>query len=169
MTLHLVLFCWVLRAMIELAPGRNHTALASAITTAALEQPPLFRDDPWYLRTVSTMTAVSFRESGFVDTAVGDHGESFGAFQQNSASGGSRELLGHPLAQARMARRWLGLSVRACPEYPIAHYASGPGGCTNARAQRISRDRMSIAAKIAKLPSESVATSQLDVGDHDHQ
>jgi len=37
-------------------------------------------------------------------------------------------------------------SLRVCPSHPIAWYASGPAGCGSTRAQRISRDRMNLAA-----------------------
>ena len=92
------------------------------------------------------MVAVAFRESTFVADALGDKGDSFCAFQIHRSSGGSPALLEDVDACVSAGLSLLRQSIRVCPSYPIAWYASGPLGCGNARAQRISRDRMNLAA-----------------------
>ena len=56
-----------------------------------------------------------------------------------------------PEACVRVAMTMLRESMRICPAHPVAFYAVGPGACTNARAQKISRDRMWLAARLAKV------------------
>lgn len=141
---------FVLAAMSSLAPGRDHTELGGAISRVVLEERPLFRDDESKLRTAALVVAVAFRESSLKLDAVGDHGRSFCAFQIHASSGGTKSLLTDGDACARKALEMLRESMRICPAHPIAFYASGPGGCDNARAQRISRDRMAIAAKLVR-------------------
>ena len=137
---------FVLAAMTTLAPGRDHRELGGAIARAVDSNKPLFANDADRRRTASLLVAVAFRESTFVPDALGDNGESFCAFQIHRSSGGSPALLGNVDACARTGLRMLRVSLRVCPSHPIAWYASGPIGCGNGRAQRISRDRMNLAA-----------------------
>jgi hypothetical protein len=130
------LLSWLLTAMALLAPGRDHTALAQAIAEVA--------DD---VATASTMVAIAFRESSFDNAAVGDHGASKCAFQ---LWGVSDEALRDPKFCARIALERIRASQKLCPAHPLAIYAAGPGGCTNKRAQRISRDRTWLAARLVK-------------------
>lgn len=141
---------WVLVAMALLAPGRDHQVLASAIARVVSSERPIFRDDDDKRKTSALVIAVAYRESGFVLGAVGDGGHSFCAMQIHDSSGGSRALLEDADACIRKGLAMLRISVRACPEHPIAWYASGPRGCENARAQRISRDRTSIAQRLVR-------------------
>ena len=146
----MAVFFFVLAAMNALAPGRDHAELATAITARVLAERPLFRGDDDRRRTASTMVAVAFREGSLRLSAVGDHGHSFCTFQIHTSSGGTEALTTDADACVAAAFRILRASARACPEYPVASYASGPGGCTNARAQRISRDRLGLASRLAK-------------------
>ena len=97
------------------------------------------------MRTAALVTAIAFRESTFDNAAkskTADH-----CMMQVH---GRPELAADPVACVRVAITMLRESMRMCPGHPIAFYASGPGACTNARAQRISADRMRIAAKLVK-------------------
>jgi hypothetical protein len=141
---------WVLAAMALLAPDRDHHELASAIASVVDAEPPLFRGDAERRRTAAVVVAVAFRESSFRLDAVGDHGRSFCAMQIHRSSGGSAALLEDADACVRKGLSMLRASVRVCPSAPIAWYAEGPDGCSSARAQRISRDRMAIAHRLVR-------------------
>lgn len=137
---------FVLAAMTQLAPGRDHSELGSAIARAVDADKPLFKNDADRRRTAALLVAVAFRESTFHTQAVGDHGRSFCAFQIHRSSGGSKALLEDVDACVRSAFTMLRTSLRVCPASPIAWYAAGPNGCKSERAQKISRDRMNLAA-----------------------
>lgn len=137
---------FVLAAMTQLAPGRDHNELGGAIARVADLNKPLFVNDADRRRTAALLVAVAFRESTFIADVVGDKGESFCAFQIHRSAGGTRALLSDVDACVRAGFSLLRTSLRVCPKYPVAWYASGPNGCTNERAQRISRDRMNLAA-----------------------
>lgn len=148
----LVLFA-VLTWMSSLAPGRDHAALATAITARVLAEPPLFRDDASKLHTAAYLVAVAFRESSLTVDIVGDHGRSFCAFQIHESSGGTTALRTDPDACVAAAFAMLRTSMKVCPSSPLAWYAEGPRGCGSPRAQRISRDRLGIASRLAKTVS----------------
>lgn len=137
---------FVLAAMTQLAPGRDHGELGGAIARAVEANKPLFADDADRRRTASLLVAVAYRESTFVADAVGDKGKSFCAFQIHRSAGGTPALLGDTDACVLTGLNLLRTSMRVCPSAPIAWYASGPRGCKSTRAQRISRDRMNLAA-----------------------
>lgn len=137
---------FVLAAMTQLAPGRDHNELGGAIARAVDSNKPLFANDADRRRTAALLVAVAYRESTFIADAVGDKGQSFCAFQIHRSSGGTPALLSDPDECVRSAMTMLRTSLRVCPSYPIAWYASGPAGCGSTRAQRISRDRMNLAA-----------------------
>lgn len=136
---------FVLWSMLLLAPGRDHLANATAIAGVVLSEPPLFKGDESRIRTASLITAMAFRESSFrndVKSKTNDHC----LMQVNQRP----DLAEDPAKCVRVAMAMLRESMRMCPEHPIAFYASGPGACTNARAQRISRDRMAMAARLVR-------------------
>lgn len=141
---------FVLAAMTTLAPGRDHAELGGAIARVAEAERPLFEKDVDRRRTAALLVAIAFRESTFVPNAVGDGGTSFCAMQIHRSSGGSPELLEDTEACVRKGLAMLRTSLRACPKSPVALYASGPRGCASPRAQRISRDRMALAARLFK-------------------
>ena len=140
----LILF-FVLAAMSSLAPGRDHIDAGTAIARVVMSEPPLFKDDPDRLRTAALIVAIGFRESSLrndVKSKTDDHC----MMQINRRP----DLALDVEKCVRVAVSMLRESMRMCPEYPIAFYASGPGACENARAQRISRDRMAIAARLVR-------------------
>ena len=141
---------WVLAAMTLLAPGRDHSELAFAVYDVVEEERPLFADDEDKTRTAALVVAVAYREGSLQPRIVGDHGRSFCTMQVHSSSGGSPALLEDVHACVRKGLAMLRTSLRVCREFPIAWYASGVAGCTNARAQRISRDRMALAARLVR-------------------
>ena len=126
-----------------LAPGRSHIESATAIARVVLAERPLFRDDDSRIRTAALITAMAFRESSFRNDAkskTNDH-----CMLQVHA----RPDLADDLEKCvRTAISMLRESFAACPDYPIAFYASGPGACSNVRAQRISRDRLALARSL---------------------
>ncbi len=141
----MVLF-FVLRAMTSLAPGRDHAENATAIASVVLSEPPLFRDDEARLKTAAFVVAIAFRESSLrneVKSKTNDHC----MMQVNQRP----DLAEDPAKCVRVAMSMLRESMRMCPEYPLAFYASGPGACTNDRARRISNDRMALAKRIAAV------------------
>jgi len=146
----LSVFFFVFYSMVALAPGRDHAELATAITARALAEPPLFRGDDDRRKTASYLVAVAFREGSLRLDAVGDHGKSFCTYQIHSSSGGTEALTTDADACVGKAFAMLRESARMCPEHPLAFYASGPGACSNKRAQRISRDRLGLASRLAK-------------------
>jgi hypothetical protein len=138
-----VLFA-VLFWMASLAPGRDHIELATAIATVVLDERPLFVGDTSRIRTAATIVAIAFRESAF-RMGARSKTHDYCALQINRRP----ELADDAELCVRVAMTMLRESMRMCPAHPVAFYASGPGGCTNARAQRISRDRMAIAKRLA--------------------
>lgn len=139
---------FVLAAMSILAPGRDHALLGGAIARVVDVERPLFEKDTDRRRTAALLVAVAFRESTFIADAVGDGGKSFCALQIHRSSGGTAALLTSADACVEKGISMLRTSLRTCPSSPLAWYASGPLGCENARAQRISRDRMALAARL---------------------
>lgn len=137
--------------MVQLAPGRDHQVLGGAIARAVESNKPLFVNDEDRRRTAALLVAVAFRESTFNADAIGDHGKSFCAFQIHRSSGGSPALLEDVDACTRTAFSLLRTSLKVCPSHPVAWYAAGPQGCDNDRAQKISRDRMALAAYLFGL------------------
>jgi hypothetical protein len=155
------LFTWIMAASSLLAPAREHDQLAEAIATRVEAEAPLFKGDEDRHRTAALLVAIAFRESSLRAEAVGDHvggkPTSFCAFQlhlpwgRKTAQGWTgAELVEDPAKCVTAAMHMLRISMRVCPAYPLAWYASGPIGCENARAQRISRDRMAIAQRLIR-------------------
>lgn len=137
--LHSAILAW----MTLLAPGRDHSANAQAISSAVEDERPLFADDDLRTKTAALVVSMAFRESSFrndVKSKTNDH-----CLMQVH---GRPELADDAEKCVRVAIGMIRESMRMCPEAPLAFYASGPGSCSNLRAQRISRDRMSIARKL---------------------
>lgn len=134
---------FVVAAMAALAPDRDHAALGDAIVQVVEEERPLFAGDADKLRTASLLVAVAFRESSFRMDAVSKTNDHC-AFQVHLRP----DLALDPVACTRTAVTMLRESLRACPSHPVAFYASGPGACMNARAMRISNDRVALAKRL---------------------
>lgn len=139
---------FVLAAAEFLAPGRDHSEIGGAIARRVDAETALFREDADKRRTASVLVAIAFRESSLRLDAIGDKGTSFCSFQIHRSSGGTRAMLTDADLCVGRAFEILRTSVRVCREHPIAFYAEGPRGCSSPRAQRISRDRMVLAARL---------------------
>lgn len=142
------LYLYALMAMNVMAPNRDHEPLARAIAVVVETEEPLFRNDESRIKTLSLLLSVAFRESSFRNDAIGDHGQSYCAFQLHRSSGGSRALLDDPEACTRTAFAMLRESIRVDRENPVAHFARGPR-YRSEEARRLSRDRMWLARRIA--------------------
>ena len=133
-------------AMDRLAPGRDHHELRDAIVAQVEAELPIFKDDADKMRTTAYVIAVAFRESSLRLDAVGDNGHSVCAFQ---VWGGSRALLTDAGRCVSVAFAMLRTSARYCPAFPLAWFALGGDAakaCASPHAQRISRDRLALAA-----------------------
>ena len=161
------LHAWVLAASTTLAPGRSHDRLAEAITNRVEMEAPLFKGDEDKRRTASFLIAIAFRESSLKADVVGDfrNGKptSFCAFQVHTWDGKTQEgwtgpeLAEDPNKCVTVAMRLLRQSMKGCPDHPLALYAEGPTGCTSARGQRISRDRLAIAQRLVRdVPANAI-------------
>jgi hypothetical protein len=150
------LLSWILAASASLAPGNSYQLLAEAIANRVTQEAPLWKDDHDRRKTAAVLVAVAFRESSLRADVVGDrvHGQptSYCAFQIHLPHGATTaegwtgpELLQDPDRCVTSALRMIRLSMRICPQHPLAWYAEGPRGCKSKRAQSISRDRMAIA------------------------
>jgi len=159
---------FALSSMLLLAPGRDHTVLAQAVSDVVEAERPLFQNDEDKLRTTSLIIAIAFREGSLRTSVVGDcdgskpgeckgRARSFCTAQIHESNGGSEWLNENPLLCIQKELAMLRVSFRTCAAFPVAWYASGPNGCTNERAQRISKDRMNLAhwlwTKREKQPS----------------
>lgn len=158
------LFAWVAAASTLLAPARQpeqHTALGLAIASRAETEAPLFKGDDDRHRTTALLVAMAFRESSLRADAVGDHvagkPTSYCAFQLHLPGGAKTaegwtgvQLVEDPEKCVTAAMRLIRESMRACPSAPLAWYAAGPSGCESVRAQRISRDRLSLAQRLVR-------------------
>lgn len=139
-------------------PEHGHPVMTDAIVHVVEDERPLFTDDSSREKTIALLVAVAWREGSLREKVSGDcvektkeggciaHPRSFCTMQVHASSGGDESLNEDPEKCIRMGMALLRQSMRACTDHPIAFYASGPNGCTNVRAQRISRDRMALAS-----------------------
>ncbi len=111
---------------------------------------PFFRGDVNKKRTLALHVAVAFREGSLRTSVVGDGGHSYCAFQVHDSSGGTQALTESANLCAEAGHKMLRTSIRVCHEHPVAWYAEGPKGCDSERAQRISRDRVALADRLAR-------------------
>ncbi len=155
-------------------PDHDHPVMTDAIVHVVEDERPLFTDDSSREKTISLLVAVAWREGSLREKVSGDcvektkegkciaHPRSFCTMQVHASSGGDESLNEDPQKCIRAGMAILRSSMKACTEHPIAYYAAGPNACTNVRAQRISRDRMALAAwarnqATAKLKAEEAA------------
>lgn len=164
-----ITLAFTLAAMASLAPERNHDTLGRAIAERVDAEAPVFADDADRKKTAALMLAVAWREGSFGLRVEGDRVSgattSWCTMQVNLTPGARTaegwtgpELRDDPAKCVAVGFRILRYSVRSCSKFPVAVYASGPGGCANARAQRISADRMQIARRliaVAVLPAKT--------------
>jgi hypothetical protein len=151
----------VLAMMLSLAPNRDHSDLGGAIARAVDAGDPLFRDDATKTKTAALLVAVAFREGSLGLRVEGDlvRGKptSWCTMQINLSPGwptregwSGEQLRDDPAKCIAVGMRLLRDSFRACPAYPLAIYAGGPGGCSSPRAQRISNDRVALAKRLLR-------------------
>lgn len=146
----MTVLAFILACCLALAPGRDHAKLVIALASRVESEPPIFKGDEDKRRTSAFLVAVAFREGSLQPDVIGDHGHSFCTFQIHDSSGGSKELTEDVDACVERGFAMLRQSVRVCPAHPLAWYAEGPNGCESPRAQRISRDRMNLAAWLVR-------------------
>lgn len=157
-----MLVSWLLATMLLLAPARDHQTFAVAMVNVLAAHPPLFKNDPTKQKTASLLVAVNFREGSLLPHVKGDKDRAgnftsfcsmqihlpFGAKTLEGWTG--EDLVADPEKCVTVGLRMLRESMQMCPKFPVAFYASGPGACGNTRAQRISNDRMFLAARLVK-------------------
>jgi hypothetical protein len=174
-TMSTTLLTWVLSASATLASGRPYEPIAEAIASRVQSEPPLWREDLDRRKTAALLLAVAFRESSLRADAVGDRvrGQptSYCAFQIHLPFGAKTaegwtgpELLQDPDSCVVAALGIIRVSMRMCPEHPLAFYAEGPRGCASRRAQAISKDRVSIAQWLVRsvaLPEPQAPEPQI--------
>ena len=134
---------FIILSALSLAPGRDHTQFAGILANSLASEEPLVKGDPDKLRSAALLIAIAFRESSFrldAKSATND----FCFYQIHNRP----ELASDPVTCTRVAIRMLRESIRMCKSHPVAFFASGPGACSNARAQRISNDRVRLAGRI---------------------
>lgn len=144
------LLAFVLAACATLAPGRDHTVLATAIASTVEREGALFLDDVDKRRTAAWVIAVAYREGSLQLGIVGDHGQSFCTMQIHRTAGGTPAMLTDANLCVGRGFELLRTSIRICPKHPTAWYAEGPNGCASPRAKRISNDRMWLAKKLVR-------------------
>lgn len=126
-------------------------------------QPPLFKGDATKQRTAALLVAINFREGSLQPDIKGDkqNGKftSFCSMQIHLPFGAKtvegwvgEDLAADPEKCVTVGMRMLRESMRMCPKHPVAFYAEGRDAraCDSVRAQRISNDRMFIAARLIK-------------------
>jgi hypothetical protein len=144
---------FVLAAMQSLSPLADHSVLGTAIAARVDAESPLFADDVDRRKTAAWLVAIAYRESSFKLDAVGDKGQSLCAFQVGRSSGGTAAMLTDADACVGAAFPMLRTSMRLCRAFPLAWYAAGGDAaraCAAPRAQRISRDRSALAARLLR-------------------
>lgn len=142
----MTLQAFILGAMTFLAPGRDHSANATAIADVVEAEPALFKGDADKVRTAAIVVAIAFRESSFRNDVVSKT-DDYCLLQVNRRPDLARDAR----ACVRVGLAMLRESMRVCPAHPVAHYAEGgTKACSSTRAQAISRDRMAIAARLVR-------------------
>ncbi len=144
------LYAFVLAACLLLAPKRDHVRLATEIAERVQREDPIFKGDEDRRKTAALMVAVAFREGSLRPEVVGDKGDSFCTYQIHKTSGGTIALTVDVAACVAAGLSMLRTSARTCSAHPVAWYAEGPSGCESTRAQRISRDRVALAAWLVR-------------------
>ncbi len=153
------LLSFVLELSRALDPTHDHAEISDAIAEVVQAERPLFANDESREKTASLIVAVAWREGSLRTNVIGDcvektkdgaciaHPRSFCTMQIHASSGGNSSLNDDPKKCILAGLSMLRSSMRACTEHPLAFYAGGPAGCASPRAQRISRDRLALAAR----------------------
>jgi hypothetical protein len=127
----------------EFRPGCAEPVAGAIAEAVTAENSPIFAsleiDE-------AVLLVIAREESRFRRDAVGDGGKSLGVFE---LKGTSRHDAFDLRAAARIAYARLRESAAACPDAPLAVYASG--SCTNRTGRRISAQRMAEARKVVDV------------------
>lgn len=151
---------FLLAAAQILAPDRDTTAIVDAIADRIDLERPLFVNDADRRKTASLVLSVAFREGSLGDHVEGDHlngkPTSFCTMQVNLSPGARTaegwtgpELRDDAAKCVAVGFRMLRDSIRVDPKNPVGFYARGPRW-RGVEAQRISRDRMTLAARLLR-------------------
>lgn len=161
-----LIFVSALTAAVD--PDHDHGTINESIARVVEAEPPLFKDNEDRQRTAAPVVAVAWREGSLRTKVVGDCDKktkdgvcisgphSFCTMQVNDSSGGSAALNEYLDLCIRTGVAMLRQSMRSCAEHPVAWYAAGPVGCSNDRAQRISRDRVALARRLRERAAASL-------------
>lgn len=122
-------------------PGRPRPDVVQAIASEAIADPVV--GDAQH--TAALLLVVAFRESSYRADVVGDGGRSCGLYQSACVSTKLRD----PVGQTRIALANIRRSMVACPDYPLAVYASG--SCANVAGRRISSARIAEMHRLVAL------------------
>lgn len=139
---------FILSAALHLAPGRDHTTIATAIAHVVETEGCLVAGSDCERRSAALATSIAFRESAFVLGAEGDcdkGGKNCRSLCFMQVQSTNRALLTDADACALEGYRRLRASLQAC-RGSIAMYAAGT--CGSARGKSIDADRKRLAARI---------------------
>jgi hypothetical protein len=141
---------WILKLMTVLALTERVTPdprIADAIAAAAEERP--LAGEHGRERMAAILVALGWTESRYNVDAVGDHGQSVGAFQLSKAWHPPPDVEG----QAKRAAWLVEESFRVCSRKPLGErlsfYAAGGAACAESGAPA-SRWRMHLAAMVVR-------------------
>lgn len=132
------LYALVLAMMLVVQPHGDHKKLARAIADVVASEAPLFDDDTDRTRTTALVVAIAFRESSFRDVTSSTNDHCFMQIHNRP------DLLGNASGCVRAGLKAIRASFASC--HSLASYVGG--GCRNARANRISDDRLQLAARL---------------------
>lgn len=128
------------RLILALDPGvQDAREIADAIDAEVAASGPVFAGKRGRIRTVRALVFTMLQETGFRRFVRGDRGRSKCLLQVWGAPDEAETDLRLCVRLGLAIMRW---SIRACPKFPLANYASGTRGCSSPVAQRISNQRM---------------------------
>lgn len=143
----------VLADMHHRPANANELEAVAAIAETVDSERPVFGSA---LEDAVVMLEMAERESNFRRTAIGDRGSSFGPWQLQRVDVSLAQQW-RPAAAIAYAR--LRVSVRECPESPLAIYVSG--SCGNRAGRRVSAFRMrEVERLVASVESEDAETEE---------
>ena len=138
---------WILSLMLLLqptAPWKDTYEQTATSISQASKKYPIFQGPKGTEETATLLISVAWFESRFNPKAVGDHGKSFGLYQQQLHVGLDKEALFDTDVATKVAIDQFKVSFRVCRNRPIEEklgwYAAGKDDCE--RGLQESRHRM---------------------------
>lgn len=125
--------------------GTCSQELAAAVADGVEKADPLWADDPSKVKTAALVVAVAWRESAF-DQKAHSPTDDWCVLQIH----GRKDLAENLAGCVRVGIEALRWSLRTCAAHPVAPYIAGAMGCKSERAQRMSNDRMRLAAMLVR-------------------